>query len=246
MRLAEVEGKALLRRHGLAVPRSLLLVAGDDVPASAADWPGYVLKAQILEGGRGKRGLVRSFTATDEIRNARRLILANLEDADTPLLLEEAVPIAREIFVAVRVDGTRQGLEILIAPQGGENVEQLAKLVRIPVASFGPTTPETIYAAIAKLFPADLAARLARYAARLPEIARREDLELLEINPLVLTADGNLVACDAKIVRDDSAALKRIEELRCVEAEDFTSAEPTDLPPGMAASERVCGVKHER
>ena len=205
MRLAEVEGKALLRRHGLAVPRSLLLVAGDDVPASAADWPGYVLKAQILEGGRGKRGLVRSFTATDEIRNARRLILANLEDADTPLLLEEAVPIAREIFVAVRVDGTRQGLEILIAPQGGENVEQLAKLVRIPVASFGPTTPETIYAAIAKLFPADLAARLARYAARLPEIARREDLELLEINPLVLTADGNLVACDAKIVRDDSA-----------------------------------------
>jgi succinyl-CoA synthetase beta subunit len=148
---------------------------------------------------------VRSFTATDEIRNARRLILANLEDVDTPLLLEEAVPIAREIFVAVRVDGTRQGLEILIAPQGGENVEQLAKLVRIPVASFGPTTPETIYAAIAKLFPADLAARLARYAARLPEIARREDLELLEINPLVLTADGNLVACDAKIVRDDSA-----------------------------------------
>ena len=205
MRLAEVEGKALLRRHGLAVPRSLLLPAGEDVPASAADWPGYLLKAQILEGGRGKRGLVRPFAAADEIRNARRLILANLEDADTPLLLEEGVPIAREIFVAVRVDDTRQGLEILIAPQGGENVEQLAKLVRIPVATAAPITPEAIYAVIAKLFPADLAARLARYAARLPEIARQEDLELLEINPLALTADGNLVACDAKIVRDDSA-----------------------------------------
>jgi succinyl-CoA synthetase beta subunit len=205
MRLAEIEGKALLRRHGLAVPRSLLLPAGEDVPASAANWPGYVLKAQILEGGRGKRGLVRPFAAPDEIRNARRLILANLEDADTPLLLEEAVAVAREIFVAVRVDGTRQELEILIAPQGGENVEQLAKLVRIPVLTAVPTTPEAIYAAIAKLFPADLAARLARYAARLPEIARREDLELLEINPLALTADGNLVVCDAKIVRDDSA-----------------------------------------
>jgi succinyl-CoA synthetase beta subunit len=205
MRLAEVEGKALLRRHGLAVPRSLLLPAGEDAPASAADWPGYLLKAQILEGGRGKRGLVRPFAAADEIRNARRLILANLEDADTPLLLEEAVPIAREIFVAISVDGTRQGLEILIAPQGGENVEQLPKLVRIPVATAAPITPEAIYAVIAKLFPADLAARLARYAARLPEIARQEDLELLEINPLALTADGNLVACDAKIVRDDSA-----------------------------------------
>jgi succinyl-CoA synthetase beta subunit len=205
MRLAEVEGKALLRRHGLAVPPSLLIPAGDDVPAGAMNWPGFLLKAQILEGGRGKRGLVRHFTTTGEIRNARRLILANLEDADTPLLLEEAVPIAREIFVAVRIDGTRQRLEILIAPQGGENVEQSAKLVRIPVARSTPITPETIYVAIAKLFPPDLAVRLARYAARLPDVARQEDLELLEINPLALTDTGDLIACDAKIVRDDSA-----------------------------------------
>jgi succinyl-CoA synthetase beta subunit len=212
MRLTEVEGKALLRRHGIAVPDGLLLARGEDVPAHAAGWPGFVLKAQILEGGRGKRGLVRAFKNPADIRDARRLILANLEDADTPLLLEAAVPIAREIFVAVRIDGTRQRLEILIAPQGGENVEELAKLVRIPVESAAALTPETIYAAIAKLFAPDLAARLARYAVRLPEIARREDLELLEINPLALTEDGRLVACDAKIVRDDSAAFRHDPE----------------------------------
>ena len=96
MRLAEVEGKALLRRHGLAVPRGLLLPAGEDVPASAADWPGYVLKAQILEGGRSKRGLVRSFAIADEIRNARRLILANLEDADTPAARGSRADCARD------------------------------------------------------------------------------------------------------------------------------------------------------
>ncbi|HZC58175.1 MAG TPA: ATP-grasp domain-containing protein [Xanthobacteraceae bacterium] len=205
MRLAEVEGKALLRRHGLAVPRSLLIAAGEDVPDSAATWPGFLLKAQILEGGRGKRGLVRHFATAAEIRNARRLILANLEEADTPLLLEEAVPIVQEIFVAVRIDGTRQRLEILLAPQGGENVEQSAKLARIPVETTAPTTPDVIYAAIAKLFPTELAARIARYARRLPDIARLEDLELLEINPLALTDDGRLIACDAKIIRDDSA-----------------------------------------
>ena len=205
MRLAEVEGKALLRRHGFAVPRSLLAAAGDDMPDSAAGWPGFLLKAQILEGGRGKRGLVRRFERPGEIRDARRLILANLEDADTPLLLEEAVAIAREIYIAVRVDGTGQRLEILIAPQGGENVEQSPKLVRIPVDHAAPIPPETVYAAIAKLFPPDLAARLARYAARLPEIMRQEDLELLEINPLAVTEGGDFVACDAKIVRDDSA-----------------------------------------
>ncbi len=205
MRLAEYDGKALLRRHGLAVPRGALLRGSESVPDAAADWPGFLLKAQVLEGGRGKRGLVRRFETAAELRDARRLILATLDDADTPLLLEEAVPIAREIFVAVRIDGTRQGLELLVAPEGGENVESAAKLARIPIAADAPTTPEKIFPAIAGLLPRDLAARLARYAARLPDIARQEDLELLEINPLVLTTDGAFIACDAKIIRDASA-----------------------------------------
>ncbi len=59
MRLAEIDGKALLRRHGLAVPRGVLLRTGDPVPGEAAQWSAHVLKAQLLEGGRGRRGLVR-------------------------------------------------------------------------------------------------------------------------------------------------------------------------------------------
>ncbi|MFZ3310508.1 MAG: ATP-grasp domain-containing protein [Xanthobacteraceae bacterium] len=206
MRLAEVDGKALLRRHGIAVPRGVLLGPGDTPPGEVDSWPGFVLKAQILEGGRGKRGLVRRFDAVAGFREARRLILATLDDADTPLLLEEAVPIAREIFVAVRIDGTQQRLELLVAPQGGENVEQSAKLARIAVDD--GTTPEAIYPAIARFLPRELAARLARYAARLPQIARQEDLELLEINPLALTEHGGFMACDAKLVRDDAASFR--------------------------------------
>jgi succinyl-CoA synthetase beta subunit len=205
MRLAEYDGKVLLRRHGVAVPRGVLVHAGESPPDAVADWPGFVLKAQLLEGGRGKRGLVRVFDMLDGFRDARRLILPALEDANIPLLLEEAVPIAREIFIAVRIDGGAQRLELLVAPEGGENVEATAKLARITIASDAPTTPEKIFAALGKLFPSDLAARLARYAARLPDIARQEDLELLEINPLALTKDGRLIACDAKIVRDAAA-----------------------------------------
>jgi succinyl-CoA synthetase beta subunit len=205
MRLAEYDGKALLRRHGIAVPRGMLVHAGESPPDAVADWPGFVLKAQLLEGGRGKRGLVRVFDTLDGFRDARRLILPALEDANIPLLLEEAVPIAREIFIALRIDGSAQRLELLVAPDGGENVEATAKLARIPIAPDAPTTPEKIFTALSKLFPADLAARLARFAARLPDIARQEDLELLEINPLALTKDGNLIACDAKIVRDTAA-----------------------------------------
>jgi succinyl-CoA synthetase beta subunit len=203
MRLAEVDGKALLRRHGIAVPRSTLLSAGESPPNEAAGWPGFLLKAQVLEGGRGKHGLVRRFDKAADCRDARRLILATLDDADTPLLLEEAVPILREIFVAVRIDGTRQSLELLVAPQGGENVEQSGKLARIAIAE--ATTPEAIFPEVAKYFPHELAARLSRYATRLPDIARKEDLELLEINPLALTENGQLIACDAKVIRDEAA-----------------------------------------
>jgi succinyl-CoA synthetase beta subunit len=206
MRLAEVDGKALLRRHGIAVPPSVLLGPGENPPDETAGWPGFLLKAQVLEGGRGKSGLVRHFDTAAGFRDARRLILATLDDADTPLLFEQAVPIAREIFVALRIDGTQQRLELLVAPQGGENVEQSVKLARVALAR--DTTPETIFPEIAKLFPRELAARLSRYAARLPDIARHEDLELLEINPLALTEDGQFIACDAKIIRDDAAAFR--------------------------------------
>jgi succinyl-CoA synthetase beta subunit len=203
MRLAEVDGKALLRRHGVAVPHGVLLGPGENPPDETAGWPGFLLKAQVLEGGRGKSGLVRRFDKAAGFRDARRLILATLDDADTPLLLEQAVPIAREIFIAVRIDGTRQRLELLIAPQGGENVEQSAKLTRIAIAE--DATADSMFPEVAKLFPRELAARLSRYAARLPDIARQEDLELLEINPLALTEDGNLIACDAKVIRDEAA-----------------------------------------
>ena len=206
MRLAEYDGKFLLRRHGLAVPRAVLLRAGEEPPDEAASWPGLFLKAQVLEGGRGKSGLVRRLHGIDSFREARRLILATLDDADTPLLLEEAVPIGREIFVAIRVDGTRQRLELLLAAEGGEDVERSAKkLARVVIEADRPLTGEQVFTAAAELFPRDLAARLARYAARLPDIARREDLQLLEINPLALTADGRFIACDAKLIRDAAA-----------------------------------------
>jgi succinyl-CoA synthetase beta subunit len=206
MRLAEYDGKALLRHHGLAVPRSVLVQAGEQPPKEAAGWSGYFLKAQLLEGGRGKSGLVRRLQNLGEFREAQRLILATLDDADTPLLLEEAVPIVQEIFAAARIDGTGQRLELLLAPEGGENIEQSAKkLARIPIDVAAPATAEEIFPAVSRIFAHDLAAPLARYAARLPDIARKEDLQFLEINPLALTKDRSFVACDAKIIRDEAA-----------------------------------------
>jgi succinyl-CoA synthetase beta subunit len=133
MRLAETDGKTLLRRHGVALPRGVLLRTGEEPPDAVAQWAGHVLKAQILEGGRGKRGLVRMLEGLGSLAETRRLIVAALGDAAAPLLLEEAVPVDREIYLAVRVDGTRQTLELLVASQGGEQVETTAEVTRIPI-----------------------------------------------------------------------------------------------------------------
>ena len=207
MRLAECDGKALLRRHGVALPRGVLLRAAAPPPTAVAEWRGHVLKAQILEGGRGKRGLVRNLDGLGALPATRAAIFAALGGDDTvPLLLEEALEIAREIYLALRIDGTAQALELMVAPRGGEEVETGGSVTRIPVDL--ASGPDKLYPALTRVFSPDLAGRLARFAARLPDIACREDLELLEINPLVLTADGRLVACDAKIVIDDSAGFR--------------------------------------
>jgi succinyl-CoA synthetase beta subunit len=201
VRLAEHDGKVLLRRHGVATPAGRLL-AGPPDPADTG-----ILKAQILEGGRGKRGLVRR-AGPGEAPAAAAAIRAALGDAAAPLLLEEAVPIAQEIYLALRIDGTAQAIELMCAPTGGMEVENTPGLLRGPLFPEAPGALEDAFRILAPGFGAEPAARLARLAVRLARIMVAEDLELLEINPLGLLADGRLIACDAKAVRDDAAAFR--------------------------------------
>ena len=201
MRLAEHDGKVLLRRHGIATPAGRLL---DGAPGAA---DAGILKAQVLEGGRGKRGLVRR-AAPGEAPAAAAAIRTALGDAAAPLLLEDAVPMAQEISLALRIDGPAQAIELLASPTGGMEVEQTPGLLRGPLHPDAPGALEQAFRILAGGFAPDLAARLARLALRLARVMVAEDLELLEINPLGLLADGRLIACDAKAVRDDAASFR--------------------------------------
>ena len=154
MRLAECDGKALLRRHGLAVPRGVLLRAGEPAPAEAAGWAGHVLKAQVLEGGRGKRGWCSACPRFPRCPRLHQRIADDPAVGDAPILLEEAVAIAQEIYLAVRIDGTRQCLELLVAPEGGEDVERAGSLTRIPIDPLTPTTPGRALSRTAEGVPA--------------------------------------------------------------------------------------------
>ena len=201
MRLAEHDGKTLLHRHGIATPAGSLFTG---VPGAEAEG---ILKAQVLAGGRGKRGLVRKVAAGEApaAAAAMRDILGN---PAAPLLLEQAVSMAREVYLALRIDGTAQGIELLCAPEGGIEVEEAAVLLCGPLEPEAPGALEDAYAILRPGFPADLAARLARLAVRLARVMRAEDLDLLEINPLAVLPGGRLLACDVKAVRDDSACFR--------------------------------------
>jgi succinyl-CoA synthetase beta subunit len=214
MRLTEADGKALLRRHGIAVPRGAVLEPGRTPPDGLADLGEAIVKAQLLEGGRARRGLVRRASAAtlDEARAA----IARLA-GPVPILVEEAVEIERELYLALRVDGTRQTQEVLFSADGGVEIEQNPELRRIAVRAGAPDVAEAVHAAIRDALPAPLAARVARLAARLARVARDEDLSLLEINPLAVTRAG-LLACDAKLVRDDAAADRHDAEATAMSA----------------------------
>ncbi len=200
MRLTEHDGKTLLRRHGVPVPEGRLL-------ENASPTESGVLKAQVLEGGRGKRGLVR-LVGPGEAPAAAAAIRGILGDPAAPLLLEQAVSIQRELYLALRVDGTAQALELLLHPAGGVDIETTPGLLRCPVVPDAAGALEAIYALLAPAFPPALAAPLARLALRLARVAVAEDLDLLEINPLAVLDNGRLMACDAKLIRDDSAAFR--------------------------------------
>lgn len=191
MRLTEADGKALLRHHGIAVPRGAMWGAPDAPPAG-------MMKAQLLEGGRGKRGLIRRFAASDGAAVAALL---------PEPYAEEAVAFTREIYLALMMDGTAQSLVLLASPDGGMEVESAAAPIRLVLDADAPDAVERAYAALRGGFDTSLAARLARYALRLARVMRAEALDFLEINPLAVTADGTLVALDCKATRDDCAAL---------------------------------------
>jgi succinyl-CoA synthetase beta subunit len=189
------------------VPRGVVLPPGAAAPGRLGSLPGLVVKAQVLEGGRGKRGLIR------------RADLAGLEDVraaitalagPVPVLVEEAIAIERELYLALRVDGTMQAQEVLFAAEGGVEVETTSDLRRITLRG-GAGVAEQVHAAIRDALPPQLAARVARLAARLAHVARQEDLSLLEINPLAVTRNG-LIACDARLVRDDVASARHDPE----------------------------------
>jgi succinyl-CoA synthetase beta subunit len=242
MNIHEHQGKEVLRRYGVAVPRGTACFAVDDAVAAAREL-GFpcVVKAQIHAGGRGKAGGVKIVKDEAAARAAAEGLLGKtlVTHQTGPegrmvrrLLVEEGCAIARELYLGVVVDRATRRVTIMASTEGGVEIEEVAartpeKIVRETV---DPVVGLAGYQARRIAFGLGLAKeQVGKAVGFLQALARAFvecDCSLAEINPLVVTAGGDLLALDAKIGFDDNA-LFRHPELR--ELRDPNEQDPREI-----------------
>ena len=218
MRLLEHEGKNFLRQFGIATPEEQVAYTVDEA-VEAATKLGYpaVVKAQVLTGGRGKAGGVRVVANEAEARDAATHILGmNIKgEVCHCLLVARCVNIARELYAGITLD-TRAGLPILMfSTSGGMEIEEVAaktpeKLLKMHLT---PLAPLEIWQAENFLRAADLNSEelvgVAKVLVKLAKLFFDREAHVAEINPLVITGEGKVLALDSKVVLDNES-LKRL------------------------------------
>jgi succinyl-CoA synthetase beta subunit len=229
--LYEYQGKQLFREAEIPVPRSWTIHASGPDPAEVAASFGLplVAKAQVLTGGRGKAGGVRVCATSEALAAAVREIMGMdiRGHAVTAVLLEEAVEIDREFYLAIAVDRWTRRPLLMFSTRGGVDIEDVARrdpqaILRLHIDPLDGLADDQVRELIAWAGLAD------RQPGELGELVRAvwrlfcsHEATLVEINPLVLTASGRYMALDSKVSIDDNA-LFRHATLRGFGAENLT------------------------
>jgi succinyl-CoA synthetase beta subunit len=227
MNLMEYQGKELFRRAGIPIPRSQHVTSAEEAASFVGNNPGdWVVKAQVLMGGRGKAGKIKFAKNADEARNVATEIMAtpmppNRQNPKgepiNSLLIEEMLPIAKEAYCAIAIDRTTKKPVIMVSKHGGMDIEEVAEQHPDSIAKAFVDTAEGFWPFIGRelAFKADLdpgyRKALPAIIAGLYELFFRYGAKLVEINPLALTKDGRVIASDAKVELDDDALYKNPE-----------------------------------
>jgi succinyl-CoA synthetase beta subunit len=219
--LFEFQGKELFASYGVPVQQGKIATTPEearDIAAEiiAAGKPGVVIKAQVKVGGRGKAGGVKLATTPEEAQAKADAILGMDIKGHTvrSVLVAEDIDIAQEYYLSFLLDRAERSFLSMCSVEGGVEIEEVARtkpeaLARIPVsplAEFDAAKAAEIVAA-GKL-PEEARAGAAALAERLWAVFTGEDATLVEVNPLVLTGDGRVIALDAKVTLDDNAAFR--------------------------------------
>ena len=226
MKIHEYQAKELLGAYGVPVPTGTVAETPEAAEAAARAYDTCVLKAQIHSGGRGKAGGVKLAHSPAEAREiAAQLLGATLVTKQTgpegkqvhKLLVTEAVAVKKEYYLSITGDSERAGLVIVASGDGGTEIEETAKthperIVQIPVSAVaGFRRYEGVEVAHRIGIPTALEKDFIQMLGNMTRLYLEKDCSLVEINPLVETEDGRLLALDAKINFDDNALMRHPE-----------------------------------
>jgi succinyl-CoA synthetase beta subunit len=260
MNIHEYQAKAVLREFGVPVPRGIAAFSVAEAVAAAKELGGpvWVVKAQIHAGGRGKAGGVKVVKSVEDVgREAERLLGSTLVTHQTGpqgkevrrLYIEEGSNIDREYYLSALVDRTTGRVAFVASTEGGMEIEEVARTQPEKIRSFSidPVTGFMVHhaheVAQALRFGREVAKQAEAMLPKLYQAFLAKDMNLLEINPLVVTKAGELVCLDAKIGFDDSALYRHpdIAVLRDLTEEDAKEVEASRYDLSYVALDGTIG-----
>ena len=250
MNIHEYQGKEIFRSMGVAVPEGRVAYTAEEAveKAKELDSKVYVVKAQIHAGGRGKAGGVKIAKSLSEVETyAKELLGKTLVTHQTGpegkeikrLYIEEGCDIQKEYYVGFVIDRATDRVTLMASEEGGTEIEEVAaktpekifKETIDPVVGLAPYQARRI--AFNINIPKESINKAAKFLVSLYNVFIEKDCSIVEINPLVTTGEGEVLALDAKVNFDDNALFKHkdIQELRDLEEEDpkETEASKYDL-----------------
>ncbi|MCX6645430.1 MAG: ADP-forming succinate--CoA ligase subunit beta [bacterium] len=229
MKIQEHRAREIFRQYGIPVPDSEVAVTASDA-RDVSNRIGYpvVIKAQVLVGGRGKAGGVKIANNSDEaFSKAGEIIGMDIKGLKVEkVLIAKAVDIAKEYYIGITVDRDRKQHVVIVSPAGGINIEEVAEKTPEKIGkmwidpAYGLHPYELRNVLFGAGFEPDVAVKAAGILMKLYKAVLDLDMSLVEINPLVLTPTGEVLAIDAKINFDDSGIYRHPSLKELKESED--------------------------
>ncbi len=215
MKLFEYQAKKLFEESGIPVPKEKLVDRNTDLNAAIGE-VGFpcVLKAQVLQARRGKAGLIQFASTKDEAKVKSAKIFSSHINVKK-LLIEERLDIEKEFYLAITINPVSSSILVMASSEGGVDIEDVAKkspkkIIKEEIDVFKGLLPFQVRNVMFGLgLKGDAFKQGLKILSKMFDVFCRYDAELLEINPLVLASDGNLIAADAKLIIDDNSSFRQ-------------------------------------